>query len=125
MAEDTDFDALFAEVMKDPVARAAYEENERSMWRRRPKVCRARYGASNTARYRSVTITQPPMRLLGDTIQLWTALGTVPYAGALRSTIYTTHGLKLRRFGPYMVPEWHWDKLPDAAALEQEEKDDG
>jgi len=63
--------------------------SEVAPWRSWPKVCRPRSGAVNTKAYRAMMVWQHPFanhRLEGG-IQGWTALGSFPYAGPLRTAI--------------------------------------
>ena len=93
---------------------------EAAPWRTWPKVCRARHGAANQRGYRSVMLWQPPtVNPFTGEVQGWTALGSVPYRGPLRSCLWTGlfHGTGYAGFVQgYLVPD-NWLAQRDSWVL--------
>lgn len=77
-------------------------------WRSMPKVCKPRHGQANSKAYRRVSVMQPPTPARGD----WPAmgaccLGTLDYAGPMRSTHYMEHGKLHVLEGCHLYAWWH------------------
>lgn len=79
-------------------------------WRRWPKVVPPRHGQANTKRYRRVKYWQPPQPQIGDCLAMgYACLGSMAYAGPMRSTRYMDRGRFHRLRGAYLVAWWHAD----------------